>query len=466
MSAEKRSLRRVDNKYGSEMRAKLTIDDIDYTADVADYNSLGVSLKLKQGVLPDLKRITEVKIYYGSELVCHVVAPKLISYSTDQSRLVVSLESERAKDQSPRGERANLGFSMQGSVFGTDPFTLDQTLSFRLNNISNSGFSLISSKSNRHLMAGLKLYDYTIMLPGYNLIKVSFQITNVVDTGSHLKLGCSFLKIDKNFRKEIERIILTNSNFSDIGDKIDIDLKNRIKKIKKFNSWIRIRRVTSSEEFEQVLKIRFKAYQEANKVKPGQSWKDMEDEYDKTSITYAAYAGLTIAGTIRLVFRDKVSKLPFEEYLELADVINFDPSSAAEISRFAIDPHYQGTDLFFALFRKIIFEIGAKQIKSPVCLATEKLSKYYIGIGALQISRPIPHPTIENETLTLYLFDPESVIGGKMSALGWFFVAKPALRLLRKFQFIRKPSLGFSKYIIVVFEMISLFFKKIIFKKK
>jgi hypothetical protein len=128
--------------------------------------------------------------------------------------------------------------------------------------------------------------------------------------------------------------------------------------------------------------------------------------------------------------------------------------SSAEVSRFAIDPHYQGTDLFFALFRKIIFEIGAKKINSPVCLATKKLSKYYIGIGAKPVSKAIPHPTIEGETLTLYLFDPDCIISGKMSSLGWLFVAKPALKLLWKFKFVRKPSSGISKYFLAVPELL------------
>jgi hypothetical protein len=454
MGAEQRSLRRVNNKYGCEIRAELEVAGVTYNANVADYNSLGVALDVENSKIAEGETISVVKIYYGSELICEVSNPKTISFSNEKKRMVLALESQRVQSHFVRRERAELSFSMQGSVFGTDPFTLDQMLSFRLLNISFDGFSLISSKSNRHLMPGLILWDYTIMLPGYNLVKVSFQIRNVTDTGSHLKLGCSFLKIEKSFQNEIERILLTNSNFGVAGEVIDKKLKSRIKKIKKFGSWIRIRRVTSREEFEQVLKIRFSAYQEANKVKHGQTWKDMEDEYDKHAITYAAFAGLTIAGTIRLVIREPNSKLPFEEYINWDQVSNFDPLSSAEVSRFAIDPHYQGTDLFFALFRKIIFEIGAKKINSPVCLATKKLSKYYIGIGAKPVSKAIPHPTIEGETLTLYLFDPDCIISGKMSSLGWLFVAKPALKLLWKFKFVRKPSSGISKYFLAVPELL------------
>lgn len=453
-NAERRSLRRISNKYGSELTAAIQAGSQILTAEVMDYNSLGVSLKIKTSAIDiDTFKIDKLQLHYGNEVVCEIANPKVIHHHPDTQKTVVSLttqdDTKRLRRQNE--DRVELGFSFHGSVYGTDPFTLDQNLIFRMSNFSAEGFALISSKSNRHLTVGLKLNNYTLMIPGFELMKVSFQIKNIQDTGAHLKIGCLFTERDKKLIKATQKILFTNAKIA-LHDEFAGDLvRKKIRAIGKFGPWIRVRKVSTPAEYEQALKIRYEAYKAAAKTEADQTWQDMKDEYDQRSIIYVAYVGQTVVGTIRLVFRD-TGPLPFEKYLDINSMKQIDPASAAEITRFAIHPHFQGTDVFFSLFRKIIFEIGSKKITSPVCLATEKLSKYYKGIGAFAISPPVPHPTLPDETLTLYFFDPERTLKGQMSALGWFVVAKPSLRLLRKFGFIRKPDSDFLKYPIALFE--------------
>ena len=463
MQAERRSLRRIDNKFGSELSASLQCGRQVLTAEVIDYNSLGVSLRIKT---PELNintfKIDKLQLHYGTEVICEIAYPKVIHHLSEMQKTVVSLTSQDIEGRGQRrgDQRVDLGFSFHGSVYGVDPFTLDQNLIFRMSNFSADGFALISSKSNRHLTVGLKLNNYTLMIPGYDLMKVSFQIKNIQDTGTHIKIGCSFLNRDKKLKKATQKILFTHSKIALYDESSAGSIRQKIKSIRKFGSWIRVRKVNSEAEYEQALKIRYEAYKAAAKTEADQTWQDMKDEYDSRSIIYVAYVGLTVVGTIRLVFRDNGLPLPFEKYLDINKLGKINLASAAEITRFAIHPHFQGTDVFFSLFRKIIFEIGSKKIESSVCLATEKLSKYYKGIGAFEISEPIPHPTLPNETLTLYLFDPERFLKGKMSALGWFVVAKPSMRLLRKFGFIRKPDNDFLKYPAALLEYTYMNFQK------
>lgn len=449
MQTERRGLRRINNKYGSELTASIQCGVQVYTAEVMDYNSLGVSLKINAPQISiDTFKIDKLQLHYGKEVVCEITYPKVIHHLPEIRKTVVSLtvQDSEGRGQRREDERVALGFSFHGSVYGVDPFTLDQNLVFRMSNFSADGFALISSKSNRHLTVGLKLNNYTLMIPGYDLMKVSFQIKNVQDTGTHIKIGCLFLDRDKKLKKATQKILFTHSKINLHDESLSSGIRQKIKDIRKFGSWIRVRKVNTAGEYEQALKIRYEAYKAASKTEADQTWQDMKDEYDERSIIYVAYVGQTVVGTIRLVFRDNGLPLPFEKYLDINKIKEINPDSAAEITRFAIHPHFQGTDVFFSLFRKIIFEIGSKKIVSSVCLSTEKLSKYYKAIGAFEVSQPIPHPTLPEETLTLYLFDPENFLKGQMSALGWFFVAKPAMRLLRKFGFIRKPDNDFLKY--------------------
>lgn len=464
MQAERRGLRRINNKYGSELTASLQCGSEIFSAEVSDYNSLGVSLKIDiSEVDVNSFKIDKLQLHYGKEVVCEIAYPKVIHHQRESRKTVVSLSAQDSERRAQRqnSERVDLGFSFHGSVYGVDPFTLDQTLVFRMSNFSSEGFALISSKSNRHLTVGLKLNNYTLMIPGYDLMKVSFQIQNIQDTGTHIKLGCRFLGVDKKLKKATQKILFTHSKIALEDESTKLSVRERIKSIGKFGSWIRVRKISTESDYEQALKIRYEAYKAALKTEAHQTWKDMADEYDKHSIIYVAYVGQTVVGTIRLVFRENGRPLPFEKYLDITAIKQINPDSAAEITRFAIHPQFQGTDVFFSLFRKIIFEIGSKNIGSSVCLATEKLSKYYKAIGAFEVSEPIPHPTLSGETLTLYLFEPENFLKGRMSALGWFFVAKPSMRLLRKFGFIRTPDNDFFKYPMAVFEFLHMRVQKI-----
>lgn len=462
---DRRGLRRISNKFGPELTATLSIGgELFYVEEVLDYNSLGVSLLAEKSFFAGNAKhhIDDLKMMFGDQTVCQIKNPQIIGIYPEKNKLILSLNSEKKSSVwNNRENRVDLAFSFQGSVYGVDPFTLDQTLVFRMSNISAEGCALISSKSNRHLTVGLKMLHYTLMLPGYDLMTISFEIKSIQDTGSHLKLGCKFILKDKKFEKNIKKFIFTNSQLNLYNSDDAQEVRTNVKSINKFGSWIRIRKVTSESEYENVLKIRYEAYKAASKVESHSTWNDMKDEYDDHSIIYLAYVGQTAAGTIRLVFRDSYKKLPFENFINLETLNEVDSESIAEVTRFAVHPHFQGTDVFFALFRKIIFEIGAKKIKSPVCLATKKLSVYYKGIGAQAISKEFSHPTLENETLTLYLFDPKKIAEGRMSALGWFFVARPALTLLEKFGFVKRSKTEILKYPQLIPEALSVLFHKL-----
>jgi hypothetical protein len=454
MGAEKRTLRRIDNKYGFEFKACLEIRGQTLAADVIDYNSLGASLKFSGDahLIYEAKVLDKLQISYGSETVCNLKNVRVKRFDAFNKKLIVVFTDAPRDFEVVRTERVNLGFSVQGSLYGTDPFTIDQVLMFKVTNISLEGFGIVSSKSNRHITPGLTLQKFTLNIPTYGNFTISFSIVNVDDGDGHIRFGCKFEKASKQLRKTIKKLLLISAPLILPPDEIDPKLKKRIKEIKNFDRSIRIRRFSTQAEFEQILKIRFRAYKLVNKIVGDKTWQDMKDSYDEHAIVYAASVGATIAGTIRLVFRSEDNKLPFEEYINPSDIKKFNVLEATEISKFAIDPHFQGTDIFLAIFRKLLFENGAKQIKYPVCMSTEKLLPYYKSIGAVTLHDPVPHPTLANETLTLLMFDPERIVRAKMSAVGWFFIARPTLKLIRKFNFAKVHSRGISKYFTFIYD--------------
>lgn len=453
---ENRSLRRIDNTFGSDLKAIVYYDNTPHEREVLNYNSLGVSIKIQEDD-SNIINIQKVELIYGKAVISEFVKPKLVRKDLQNKNMIISFSENDDGNliKKEREDRAEFAEVLQGSAITTDPFTIDQALIFKVANISEKGVRLTSSKSNRHLTPGLVLKNVDIMLPGYGIFKTDIKIKNVNDENNKLNLGCEFLKKSKEQDSILDKIVLTTNKLV-IPSNYSKELRSKIKKVKKFGNRIRVRRLSSEEEYEKVLYVRFNAYKAANKVKDGMTLFDMKDQYDEHAIIYAAFIGPNIVGTIRLVFRNNGNKLPLEEYFDISKISEINPDETVEISRFAIDPHFQGTDLFFALFRKNMIEMGMKQIKYPVCLATGELAPYYRTIGAKEISEPVPHPTLPNTFLTLFLFNPDNIARGKTSALGWFFITKPAKRIFNRFGLHMSRDLSFLKLFLLPIELLRL----------
>jgi GNAT superfamily N-acetyltransferase len=248
---------------------------------------------------------------------------------------------------------------------------------------------------------------------------------------------------------------ISRSNI-DLPETLSEELRQAIKNVKKFAGHIRVRRISSDNDLESVLKIRLRAYQKANKVDSSLSWQDMQDEYDKNSIIFAAYVGNTIAATVRFVFRKADRKLPLEKYFEIEPLLGKigNNETCIEISRFAVDPHFQGTDLMVAILRQVAVELVAKKIGISLCMATNDLAPYYEVIGAKKISGPIRHPVLDSEVLTLFKFDNDAVLTGNISPVGWYFVIKPAIQFLFKHGMAKKVGIGIKKIFLLPFSIL------------
>lgn len=460
MKKDMRSLHRIDNSYGKDLTAQISVEGEQHRCKVLDYNSLGVAIEMDYDV--HFSNLDLIEIYYGSERICYFENPKLIRRAS--RKIILSLNEKSIHLNQPRQTRVTISETQQGVLMGPDPIRIHQTLYFRVNNVSETGCRLISSKSNRHLTPGLHLANYNLMLPGLGYHQVSMAISNSSADGSCAFFGVKWIKPSEEFRHDLKKYILMNLSHEERASYAEDGIRSL--KVKNFSSALRLTRISTPAEFQDVLHLRYAAYQSAQKLKDGTTWQDMTDQYDQRSIIYTAHFGQQLVGTMRLCFADENTKFPFEEYLQLKDVLPLDRTKSAEVSRLAVDPELQGSDLFIALFRHIIIEIGAKQIQFPVCLATDELAVSYRSIGAKKLSPSFPHPVMKNENLALYLFDPETIIDGKMNSLGWFKVAKPSLKHLHRFQFIRKPSRGYLKFLRLPFDVLQFLLRRKMHKRR
>ena len=207
-----------------------------------------------------------------------------------------------------------------------------------------------------------------------------------------------------------------------------------------------------------ILKVRFESYKKAKKIDESvTSFLDMGDEYDDNSIILAAFLGTKIVGTIRIVFSKNESLFPFEKIFPFPQKITRD--NLVEVSRLAILPEYQGSDIILKLFQGFATEYMSKK-RYALCMATKKIAPYYTSIGAKRISEEKTHPVLLDESLTCYLFDVVSLEKGKMSGTAWYLFAREVIDHMSKFGVTRKPRYSPRLHVVKKLEEIYLYFKK------
>ena len=453
---DSRKLIRIESSYSTELKISILFENDEVSNfSVKDYNSVGISIACEDVELFLKKKAISLAFYYGTVKIGEMRQPKLIRSSIREKKVVFSISEKSIRDFFERDLRVNVFDTLSGAISVDDPVKLNALLHFKIEQISQGGARISTSKSNRHLLPGISIKMATMYLPCIGFVEdCSFDIVYVDVTEDRLCVGIKFNNLNEVGRNKIINYLILNVNS-------ESEVKFFPKQKHKFNEAIRIERASSEEQLQKVAKVRFLAYKDAGKIFKDTTESTMLDKYDKHSIILLSNIGPKTVGTVRLVFGEKDSKFPFEEYFPFQIVGKYQRRQITEVSRLAIDPAYQGTDLLLKLFQGFAVEAMTKDCLASVCLATSKLAPYYLAIGAKKISHEVAHPQIEDETLAMYLFEQKKFGSGKMSAIAWFGFAKATVLHISKFGFLKRLPFDFLKYPELGFSLAKMRLKKI-----
>lgn len=457
-NSDKRSVHRIKLQFGLELNARILSGGKTYTGHVVDYHSLSVRVVLNEPAV--IEQAEQFDLYFGTDLLCRVGEPTMLRKFDDRKTFVFRLESRsRAKDRSDL--RIRMKELHYGILMGKDPMRIDQVLQFKVIELSDKGCRVRSSKSNRHLVPGMLIPACEIMLPGLGAFSVNFRIMNIRETTEHLEIGAKLESQSPAFTRALRKYLLFNSDDQVLANREE--LAKLLKGQKDYGPILRCEQVQTPEQYKKILAVRFMAYLKAGKVDASIGEEGMIDAYDAHSAIYSIHIGNMVVGTVRLVFAKGGNTLPAEEYFDLKEIAHVGLEARekiGEISRLAVDPMFQGSDILVAIFKNILVETGRSKIQYTFCSATPDLGAYYAGVGARKKLGPIPHPSLQDSTLSLYMFDSDQMIDGSMNSLAWFRVAKPALLFLSTKGFIRSPSRGFKHYLLFPFQAAKLMYAR------
>ena len=443
MGASKRQLNRIDQKITDAFTCVIECNGTKMYAKLINYNSLSLMIFSPQFFDHKYEQIDQIDLFLGERVICSYTNPKIARIDPADGTVAIELQRNSEKIFNPE-LRCELNYVRQGIFCGEDPLSIGTTIFFRIKDISVSGLRLVTTKNNRHITPGLQLYDFDLTFPGFQALKASVKIVNAQASDDMLEFGCVFLDPSKILKLVIQKNLIANL------DANEVDLSHLIKSQKNFRGHIRMALVSGDSEYQEILKLRWRAYRNEGKILEDTDVQGMKDDYDPRSLIYAVQIGKTVVATFRLVFAKRNEDLPFEKYFEYEKIERFKNcprSQVIEISRLAIDPIFQGSDILVTIIRNLVVELTIKvKVKYSACLATRDLAKYYTAFGAIPITDEVPHPNLKDGHLRLYYFDNENFFMKEMNSFGWFKIARPTIKFLNRFRLPVKYPMGIKYY--------------------
>lgn len=418
-----RKVERIKTKNSNDYYATIFTQDAHYKYLVADFNSISIRLvPIDKKIVPETK-IKSINLIYINRIISTIDSPTLVR--AEESGVIIVDISNSKKVRTERGSaRLNINNSFKPFMTAIDPIMIGRVLNFELLNISKNGISLKTSLTNKHITSGQTFEKVELHLPLIGLVRLSFQIKRMFIKDDAFIIGAKFFDISEEDSEKIAKFCL----FATKNENEEFDLKKKLLSIKEniFNlkdlgHGITVEIANSQIDYMGALMIRFIAYKKANKLNDTvNNPEDCADIYDKHSIIIVAKIGSTVVGTVRMVFcEDATHTFPFEEYLNTKDDIKSKRTSYYEVSRLAIDPALQRSDIIIKLFKEVA-RLTIVNHKTTLCFSTRLLRPMYYKIGFSCISEDTPHPTLENETLALLKVESDDFIfGTKMKIQAW-----------------------------------------------
>lgn len=459
--SDKRRLRRVENKFGSDLSCSIKTLDTTINCLVGDFNSLGIRVTcFSESDFQELikSQLVSASIHYGTMAMGDLQNPRVLR-TLGQNELILVPTAKRGDVDNKREERATIPVLLEPLLTGKDPARINEMLILRLFNLSSQGFRAKCSRSNRHIFQGQVFSNYKLYLPSIGEIEVSFKVIDIQSVDEYLHIGCQLLDVSSanevKLRSFLILCLLTE-------EKKSVHLETGSKK---FTKIIRIRRIDSQSDFEEVLRLRFEAYNGAHKLIENATIEDMTDEFDKNSIILGAFMGSKLVGTIRIVFSNNGSEFPFQKYFPFPVFKDVAPETSVEVSKLAIDPLVQGSDVLFRLFQTVAIEFVPKR-SYALLMSTDSLAKNYMAIGAKKISGSVFHPVQKSERMSLYVIQTSDLKNARISALAWIFFGKEIQNFMITFGFMTKTKTAFLKFFKAPIELVPKLWRRLIRRLK
>jgi hypothetical protein len=239
-----------------------------------------------------------------------------------------------------------------------------------------------------------------------------------------------------------------------------LDLRRLGFDLKNVSNGFRFRFVKTQDEYEEVLKLRYKSYLQAGKVDETKTFLDMGTSLDHLSRIIVAYHGSRLVGSVAVAFPDSDDLVLDTEKAFPNGYPNPMPAKTKmiEIARLCTDSDYRRSDLLLRILEYTykVFVCGNREF--VISSADDILWPLYKRIGFKKTGMSYAHPYLAGVIHHVIIGsrkEPDKAAG--VSILAWLYVWRDMNRFLRGTRSLRLNS--FQKTKIKFLETIGKLFR-------
>lgn len=397
---------------------RLKIKDREIVARPINYHFKGACFAVDPVYLPVLfseSTGTPVLDFYLGERCLKSNVPYRVCWSDENEKGVIGIEFLTSiRGFIERETRIRTHEKFRPTLTCKDPLDVNRIVYFHINDISLSGMLLTTSLSNKDLFPGMELQNAALQIPGSDTIHVDLVIQNTrLANDGNFSLGVSVRGNSLElFRRSVQSYLAflappeTTDQFSD-----DVFLSKKIPLGKQLKAGLTFKIITSNDDYEKVLKLRYLGYSKHGKVPQNTKWEHMGEGLNKEGMIVCGYLGSQMISSMELRFGSSSLPLRIKKYLPDGKALAFDESKVVEVNKLVIHPSSQGTDIVLGMIQKVHSIVIAKGGLDVLMVATPKLVPLYTRIGGEPIGVTVPHPVLTGVSLVAMVVKREVYMG-------------------------------------------------------
>ena len=324
-----------------------------------------------------------------------------------------------ANDERRANSRWNCPDHLLPTGTAPNPARYNDFILFRVVDISSNGLKIATSLRNKLLCVG-QIMECTLSVPMIGTLYVGVKINRVaietIQGKEQLILGVSFIKPDEVVSSTLSEYLLTFAEDCSIRSLRDAGFQATLGTTNFDFTYSK-----STKDYEEVLDLRFEAYNQSGKLIETVTRDFMRDEFDSRSRILTVKLKNHLVGSARAMFHENGDPTSHERYLDYPKGFP-EISKCLEVSRVCVKPDFQGAGLARELVKHLTLLTIKAGRKYIYLSAAGELIDFWLELGFKDTGTTYVHKQLGNLEHKLLINDVEnSILGRTISGKSWLY---------------------------------------------
>jgi predicted GNAT family N-acyltransferase len=321
------------------------------------------------------------------------------------------------------------------TAVASNPARFNDFVYFKIRDISYGGFKMTTSLRNKFIVPGIA-FDCIVNFPMISQVNMRLTVKNIrveFEGGNEvLSLGMSFDTKNRLLVQTVGQYLMQFGTVQSLKEMQEAGFS-----IHKISNVVSFSYVRSKEEFDEVLKLRLEAYQQAGKVSDTKTASDMADHFDARSRIVIGYYKSEIVCSARMIFHQVGDTMEQEKFVKWPTHLPR-PDEVLEVMRACTKPDFRGSDLLVGMLRQITITIAQAKKNWIVICASDEMVGFYEKIGFKKVDLSYEHTGLNNRVHHVMIANfLDAMAGRTVGPIYWNLVWADSMEYLSQFELVQ-----------------------------